>query len=49
MVEVDGVGLEYVGVVGCGGVYVLVDLAGIGRCVVVVADGKENDVGSWRL
>ncbi len=49
MVEVDGVGLEYVGVVGCGGVYVFVDLAGIERCVVVVANGEGNDVVGWGL
>ena len=49
MVEVDGVGLNDVGAVCCSGVDVLVDLAGIQRCVVVVADGKGNDVGSWWL
>ena len=49
MVEVDGFGFKYVGVVGCGGVYVLVDLAGIERCVVVVTNGEGNDVGGWRL
>ena len=49
VVEVDGVGLKYVGAVGCGRIYVLVDLAGIERCIVVVADGKGHDVGSWQL
>ena len=49
VVEIDGVGFEYVGVVGCGRVYVLVDLAGIERCVVVVTDSEGNDVGGWRL
>ena len=46
MVAVDGVSLKDVGVVCCSGVDILVDLAGIKRCVVVVADGEGNDVGS---
>ena len=49
MVEVDRVGLKYVDAVGCGRIYFLVDLAGIKRCVTVVADGEGNDVGSWWL
>ena len=49
MVDVDGVGLKYVGVVICGGVYVLVDPGSIERCVVLVANGEGNDVGGWRL
>jgi hypothetical protein len=49
VVEVDRVGLKDVDAVGCSGVDVLVDLAGIKRYVVVVADGERNDVGSWWL
>ena len=49
MVEVDRVGLKYVGAVGCGGIDVLVDLAGIEWCVMVVANGEGNDVGSLWL
>jgi hypothetical protein len=46
MVEVDGVGLQNVAAIGCSGVDVFVDLAGVKRCVVVVADGEGNDIGS---
>jgi hypothetical protein len=49
VVEVDRVGLKYVGAVGCGGIDVLADLAVIKRCVVVVADGERDDVGGWWL
>ena len=49
MVEVDRVSLKDVDAVGCSWVDVLVDLTGIERCVVVVADGEGNDVGSWWL
>ena len=45
MVEVDRVCFEDIGAVGCGGVYVLFDLAGIERSVVVVADGDGDGVG----
>ena len=45
MVEVDGVFLEDVVAVGCRGVYVLVEFAG----VVVVADGEGNRVRGCRL
>ena len=45
MVEVDRVGLKDVDAVGCSWVDVLVDLAGIERCVVVVADGDGDGVG----
>jgi hypothetical protein len=49
MVEVDGVGLEDVAAVGCRGVDVFVDFAGVERCVVVIADGEGDGVGSRRL
>ena len=49
MVEVDGVGLEDVAAVGCRGVDVSVDFAGVERCVVVIADGEGDDVGSRKL
>jgi hypothetical protein len=49
VVEADKVGLKYVGAVSCGRIDVLVDPAGIERCVVVVADGEGIDVGSWWL
>ena len=45
MVEVDRVGLKDVDAVGCSWVDVLVDLVGIERCVVVVADGDGDGVG----
>ena len=46
MVEVDGVGLQTVVANACRGVDVFVNLAGVKRCVVEVADGEGNDVGS---
>ena len=45
MVEVDGVSLQNFGAIGCSGVDVFVNLAGVKRCVVVVADGEGDDVG----
>ncbi len=45
MVEVDRVCFEDIGAVGCGGVYVLVNLAGIEWRVMVVADGDRDGVG----
>ena len=49
VVEVDGIGLKDVDAVSCNWVDVLVDLAGIERCVVEDADGEGNDLGSWWL
>ena len=49
MVEVDAVDLKDVGAVCWSGVDVLVDLAGIKRCVVVFADGEGDDVRCWWL
>ena len=49
MIEVDRVGLEIVVAIGCRGVDVFVDLAGVKRCVVVIADGEGNYVGSRML
>jgi hypothetical protein len=46
VVEVDRVDIKDVGAICCSGLDVLVDLAGIKRCVVVVAGGEGNDVGS---
>ena len=45
MVKVDRVCFEDIDAVGCGGVYVLVDLAGIEWRVMVVADGNGDGVG----
>ncbi len=45
----DGVGLKYVGAIIRSGIDVFVDLACVKRCVVVIADGEENDVGSQLL
>ncbi len=49
MVEVDGFGLANVATIVCRGVDVFVDLAGVKRCVVVIADGEGYDVGSRGL
>ncbi len=49
MVEVDGVGIEYVVAIRCRGVDVLVEFAGVEGAVVVTADGKRDGVGSGRL
>ena len=49
MVEVNGISLEDVGAVGCCRIDVLVDFAGVEWCVVVVAYGEGNGVGSWWL
>ena len=46
MVEVDGVGLQNVVAIGSREVDVFVNLAGVKRCLVVMADGEGNDVGS---
>ena len=40
------VGLQNVVAIGCRGVDVFVRLAGVKWCVVVIADGEGNDVGS---
>jgi hypothetical protein len=45
VVDVDGVGLQNVVAIGCRGVDVFVDLAGVKRRVVVIADGEGNGVG----
>jgi hypothetical protein len=49
MVEVNGVGFEDVATVGCRGEDVLFEFTGVERCVVVIADGEGDDVGSRRL
>ncbi len=49
VVEVDRVGLKDVDAVGSSGIDVIVDFAGIERCVVVIADGKGDGVGCWWL
>ena len=49
MIEVDRVGLEDNVSVSCCGVDVLVDFAGVERCVVVIADGERDYVGSRML
>ena len=49
MVEVDGVGFENIAAIGCRGVDVFVDLAGVKRCVVVIADGEGDGVDSRGL
>ena len=49
MVEAYGVGLENVVAVGCRGVDIFVDFAGVERCVVVIADGEGDGVGSRKL
>ncbi len=46
MVDVDEVGLQNIVAVGCRGVEVVVELAGVERCVVVISNGDGNDVGS---
>ncbi len=49
MVEVDGVCVEDLVAVGCRGVYVLDEFAGVEGGVVVVADGEGNRVRGCRL
>ena len=49
MVEVDGVGVDYVGVGRCRGLDVLVELAGVEGGVIVTADGEGDGVGGSRL
>ena len=49
MVEVDGFGVQDVGVVGCRGVDVIVDFAGVEGGVVVIADGEGDGVRDRRL
>ena len=49
MVEVDGIGVQDVGVVSCCGIHVLVELAGIEGGVVVIADSEGDGVGGSRL
>ena len=49
MVEVYRVGLENVVAVGCRGVDIFVDFAGVERCVMVIADGERDGVGSRSL
>ena len=49
MVEVDGVCLKDCGAVGSGGVDILVDLPGVERCVVKVANSEGDDGGIWWL
>ena len=49
MVKVYGAGLENVVTVGCRGVDIVVDFEGIERCVVLIADGERDGVGSRRL
>ena len=49
IVEVDGVCVGDVVAVGCRGVYVLVEFAGVEGAVVVVADGDGNRVRGCRL
>ena len=49
VVEVDGVGIEYVIAICCRGVDVLVEFAGVEGGVVVTADGEGEGVESGRL
>ena len=49
VVEVDGVSVDDVVAVGCRGVDVLVDFAGVEGGVMVVADGEGDDVRGRRL
>ena len=49
VVEVDGVSIKDVVAVGCHGVDVLVEFAGVEGGVVVSADGEGDGVGSGRL
>jgi hypothetical protein len=49
MVEVDGLCVEDVVTVGCHGVYVLVEFAGVEGGVVIVPDGEGDNVRGCRL
>ena len=49
VVEVDRVSIQDVGAVGRSRVNILVDLSGVERCVMIVADGDGYGVGGRRL
>ena len=49
MVDVDGVGVEYVSAICCRGVDVHVEFAGVEGGVVVVADGEADGVRGRRM
>jgi hypothetical protein len=49
VVEVDGVGVKNVVAIGCRGINVFVDFAGVERGVMVVTDGEGDDVKDRRL
>jgi hypothetical protein len=49
VVEVDGVKVKNVVAIGCRGVEVFVDFAGVERGAMVVADGEGDDVSGRRL
>ena len=49
MVEVDGVGVDYVGGGCCSRIDILVELAGVEGGVIVTADGEGDGVGGSRL
>ncbi len=49
MVEVDGIDVQDVGVVGCSGIHVLVELAGIEGGVMVIANSEGDRVKGRRL
>ena len=49
MVEVDGVGVDYVGRGCCGRIDIFVELAGIEWGVVVVTEGEGDCVSRWLL
>ena len=46
MVEIDEVRVENVVAIGCRGVDVFVNIAGVELGVMIVADGEEDDIGS---
>ena len=49
MIKVYGVGLENAVAVGCHGVDIFVEFARVERCVMVIANGEGDGVGSRRL
>jgi hypothetical protein len=49
VVEVNGVGVDYVGAGCCSGIDILVELAGVEGGVIVTADGEGDGVGGSRL
>ena len=49
MVEVDGVGVDYVGAGCCSRINILVELAGVEGGVIVIADCEGDGVGGSRL